>query len=220
MAQGLLPGMTLRLSLARDGAAETVVTQLDHVSDRGIEVLVPMRKLQRSPLPHGAAVRGSYTFQRMQWDFASAVLGSSADGALQYLKLPDEIACSERRNGFRLPTSIAPRALYRLVVHKDLPLDEEPGGLRGTVVDLGEGGLCLSSPASLHDGERLGISADLGPSNTFSARMQVTAIEEPPLGSRNRRMHCEFIAISQSDRDNIARYLIRRQLEMRRRGQL
>jgi hypothetical protein len=34
------------------------------------------------------------------------------------------------------------------------------------------------------------------------------------------RVHCEFTDISRAGRDVIARYMMRRQLEMRRRGQL
>jgi c-di-GMP-binding flagellar brake protein YcgR len=78
----------------------------------------------------------------------------------------------------------------------------------------------LSTPARLSSGERLGVQASLGNDVEFTARMQITSVDDPPTGNRNRRVHCRFTDISRADREKVARYLMRRQLEMRRRGQL
>jgi c-di-GMP-binding flagellar brake protein YcgR len=68
--------------------------------------------------------------------------------------------------------------------------------------------------------ERLGVQASLGDAQEFTARMIVTGVEDPAAGRRNRRVHCHFTDISRADREKVAKFLMRRQLEMRRRGQL
>jgi c-di-GMP-binding flagellar brake protein YcgR len=179
-----------------------------------------MRKLRATPLPVGTRVHAAYVYQRKRWRFNTQVTQVSADGSLMVLGLPADLECSERRNAFRLETSIKPTSLYRLVIDPDdLPEDPAPN-LDGTIVDLSEGGLCLSTPARLASGERLGVQASLGNDAEFTARMQVTGVDDPPTGNRNRRVHCRFTDISRADREKVARYLMRRQLEMRRRGQL
>ena len=220
MAQGLAPGLTLRLAVSRREDAEFLVTRLEDVSDAAIEVLTPMRKLRTTTIPVGTRVHAAYVYQRKRWRFNTQVTGVSTDGSLLFLGLPDDIQCSERRSTFRLETSIKPQSLYRLVIDpEDLPEDPAPN-IDGTVVDLSEGGLCLSTPARLISGERLGIQASLGEGHEFTARMQVTGVDDPPSGHRNRRVHCRFTDISRADRERVAKFLMRRQLEMRRRGQL
>jgi hypothetical protein len=220
MAQGLVPGATLRLATSRREGAEFLVTRLEHVSDSALEVLVPMRKLQKSPLTIGATVHGAYIYQKKNWSFDSDVIGTSADGSVQYLRLPARIDCSERRGAFRLQTAIKPSSLYRLVIEKDAMPDDDDANVPGTVIDLSEGGLCLSSSARIARGERLGIQASLDDGVEFTARMQVTGVDDPAQGQRNRRIHCQFTDISRGDKDRVAKFLIRRQLEMRRRGQI
>jgi c-di-GMP-binding flagellar brake protein YcgR len=107
--------------------------------------------------------------------------------------------------------------VYRLVVDAET---EEPELVEGTIVDLSEGGCCFSTRSFAMPGERFGLHAVLPEAGEIHARMRVTFIRDPQPGNRNRRLHCEFTDIGRADRDIIARYLMRRQLEMRRRGQL
>ncbi|MEO9254851.1 MAG: flagellar brake protein [Tepidiformaceae bacterium] len=223
MAQGLLPGLTLRLAVSRRDDAAYLATQLEDVSDSAIEVLVPMRRLRATPLPVGTRVFATYTYRRKQWRFMTEVTGTNPEGTLQYLRIPSNIESSERRNAFRLETSIKPSSLYRLIIDKDTIPDDggaENPNIEGTIVDLSEGGLCLSSSARFMSLERLGVQANIGEALEFTARMIVTGVEDPPAGRRNRRVHCHFTDISRADREKVAKFLMRRQLEMRRRGQL
>jgi c-di-GMP-binding flagellar brake protein YcgR len=159
-------------------------------------------------------------FQKKRWSFDSEVMGNSPDGSVQYLRMPTGLESTERRGAFRLATSIKPSSLYRLIIDKDAMPDDEDANVAGIVVDLSEGGLCLSSSARIERGERLGIQASLGEGIEFTARMQVTMVDNPSEGQRNRRIHCQFTDISRGDKDRVAKFLIRRQLEMRRRGQI
>ena len=216
MAQGLLPGTTLRLDVSSGGEGETHVTRVDDVDGR-IAILVPMRGLRPRPFSAGTLVHAHYMHQRKRWMFVTEVEGHSDDGLFEYLRLPGAIESTERRRNFRLPAAIRPESLYRLVVDSET---DEPDLLEGTVVDLSEGGCCISTRSFAAPGERLGLQAILPEAGEIQARMRVTFVRDPQPGSRNRRLHCEFTDISRAHRDVIARYMMRRQLEMRRRGQL
>lgn len=217
MAQGLLPGLTLRLDVSLGGAEESHVTRVEDVGDEHIAILVPMRGLRPRPFASGTLMHAHYVHQQKRWMFVTEVAGHSDDGMFEYLRLPGAIESTERRRNFRLPAAIRPEALYRMVVDAEA---EESDPLDGTIVDLSEGGCCVSTRSIAQAGERLGLVAELPEAGEIQARMRVNSVREPSPGNRNRRLHCEFTDISRAGRDTIARYMMRRQLEMRRRGQL
>ena len=135
----------------------------------------------------------------------------------EYLRLPAAIESTERRRNFRLPSAIRPDTIFRILQNAEI---EGPQVLEGMIVDLSEGGCCISTRALGSAGERLGMQAMLPEAGEIQARMRVNTVRDPERGNRNRRLHCEFTEISRAHRDVIARYMMRRQLEMRRRGQL
>lgn len=216
MAQGLLPGITLRLDVSSGEAGETHVTRVEEVDGR-IAILVPMRGLRPRPFATGTLVHAHYIHQQRRWMFITEVEGHSDDGMFEFLRLPAAIESTERRRNFRLPSAIRPESIYRLVVDAET---EDPELIEGTVVDLSEGGCCISTRSLAIPGERLGLHAILPEAGEIHARLRVNIVRDPQPGNRNRRLHCEFTDISRAHRDVIARYMMRRQLEMRRRGQL
>lgn len=222
-AQGLMPGIPLRVEVHEGREVKTFATQVEAVQPEHITVLVPMHRLQKRPLPGGAILRCEYFYRGRRWWFATESLGAADDGATQLLAMPAGIQDADRRDYYRLPTAITPLSVYRLVV---TPAGVEPDEgqpdheLACTIVDLSEGGLCLSSRTPATVGEWLGLHADLSQAGEVHARMRVVGVDPPRPGNRNSRIHCIFVDIGLSDRDRIARYLLRRQLEMRRRGQL
>jgi c-di-GMP-binding flagellar brake protein YcgR len=219
MAQGLLPGTALRIDVsARDGD-ESYATRIEDVDGEHVAILVPMRGLKPRPLPVGTLVRAAYIFRNKRWRFVTEVAGHSEDGAWEYLRLPAFIDCHERRRNYRLQVAIKPSRIYRLVV----PSGDEPETeveIDGTIVDLSESGCCIASKAFAMPGERLGLEATLPEAGDIAVRARVVFVREPERGYRMRRIHCEFLDMPRAQRDLIARYLMRRQLEMRRRGQL
>lgn len=216
MAQGLLPGITLRLDVSSGEAGETHVTRVEEVDGR-IAILVPMRGLRPRPFATGTLVHAHYIHQQKRWMFITEVEGHSDDGMFEFLRLPAAIESTERRRNFRLPSALRPESIYRLVVDAET---EDPELIEGTVVDLSEGGCCISTRSLAIPGERLGLHAILPEAGEIHARLRVNIVRDPQPGNRNRRLHCEFTDISRAHRDVIARYMMRRQLEMRRRGQL
>jgi c-di-GMP-binding flagellar brake protein YcgR len=213
-----MPGITVRLDVSSGGEGETHVTRVEDVEDQ-IAILVPMRGLRPRPFTTGTLIHAHYVHQQKRWMFVTEVAGHSPDGMYEYLRMPATIESTDRRLNFRLPVAIRPESLCRINVDTDAE-PQEHDLLDGTLVDLSEGGCCISTRNSAMPGERLGILAILPEAGQIEARMRVNTVRDPERGNRNRRLHCQFTEISRADRDVIARYMMRRQLEMRRRGQL
>jgi len=220
VTQGLVPGLTLRMEVAVHDHIESYVTRVEDVDAERVVVLVPMVRLQLRPLAAGTIVHAGYDYREKLWTFVTEVAGHSADSTIEYLGAPAEIDCRERRGSFRLKTAIRPRTVYRLVVDTEQLDEETQDEIECSIVDLSEGGVCLSSRSRFQPGERLGIQIELPQGGVVTARMRVVTIDEPRKGQITRRVHCAFTDIGLSDRDRIARYLMQRQLEMRRRGQI
>lgn len=220
VTQGLAPGLTLRMEVAVRDQLESFVTRVEDVNDERVAVLVPMARLQLRPLPAGTVVHAGYDFREKLYTFVTEVAGHSSDSTIEYLHPPAEINCRERRGSFRLKTAIHPRTVYRLVVDTEQLNEDNDDEIECSIVDLSEGGLCLSSRNHFQAGERLGSQIELPQGGWVHVRMRVVTIDEPRKGQLTRRVHCSFTDISPADRDRIARYLMHRQLEMRRRGQL
>lgn len=219
-AQGLAPGLPLRMEVSVGNAVETLSTRVDDVDEDVLSVLVPMLRLRTRPLPAGAFVRATYVASNRRWRFVTEVMGLSPDGNIQYLALPASIESSDRRTAFRLGTALRPETVYRVVIDPDQDGEPRQNKLDATVVDLSEGGVCLSSREDAMVGEWLGMVVNLPLIGNVTARMKVTGTEPPRSGQRNHRIHCQFAEITRGDRDKIARFLMRRQIEMRQRGQL
>ncbi len=219
-AQGLIPGLPLRIEVSVGNAVETLSTRVDDVNEDVLSVLVPMLRLRNRPLSTGAFVRATYVASNRRWRFVTEVEGLSDDGNIQYLALPASIDSSDRRNAFRLGTALRPETVYRVVVDPDEDDDQRKHKLDATVVDLSEGGVCLSSRQDAIVGEWIGMVVNLPAIGDVTVRMKVTGTEPPRSGQRNHRLHCQFAEITRGDRDKIARFLMRRQIEMRQKGQL
>lgn len=217
MAQGLLPGTALRIEVSTREGTESYATRIEDVDAERVAILVPMRGLKPRPLAAGTLVRSVYIYRQKRWRFVTEVIGHSPDGAIEYLRLPPFIDCHERRRNYRLQVAIKPSRIYRLVVEGDETAEQE---FDGTIVDLSESGCCIASKVFAVAGERLGIEAVLPEAGEIAVRARIVSVREPERGYRMRRLHCEFLEMPRAQRDLIARYLMRRQIEMRRRGQL
>ncbi|MBI5948335.1 MAG: PilZ domain-containing protein [Chloroflexi bacterium] len=217
-AEGLCPGITLRMEVAVGNQVESYVTKVETVTGTAIGVLPAMERLEVRLLAPGTIVHASYTAARKRFRFITEVTGRNLDGTIQYLLPPATIESSERRSSFRLEAALRPQSLYRLVV--DPTRDDVAQDFEGTIVDLSEGGVCVSTREAAVVGERLGFQVELPQAGLLHARVRVAEADAPRPPRRNWRLHCLFLDLSPSNRDRIARYLMRRQLELRRRGQI
>lgn len=226
-AEGVVPGLKIQLELNVGNRTELYASQVEDVDGERLGVLVPMVRLQRRPLPSGSLVRVSFVHNKRRRRFVTEVVGHSANGMVDYLQLPPRVEDSDRRQSFRLDTNLKPRHLYRLVIEPqpedetaEAPGNEDSAALPGVVVDISEGGICLSTRAAIERGDRLGILVDLPEVGELQAHLQVSGVEDPTRERLNRKVHCKFTGLTRRERDLIARFLMRRQLELRRRGQL
>lgn len=220
--KGLAPGLTLDLEVAVEGRTRRFVTRVEEVGEHGIAVLVPMERLQRRPLPTGAHVVARYGHKGKPCQFVTRVTGHSDDGNCDILALPEEIGGGDRRSWFRLPLALKPDNVYRMVVKsgEEQTAEGSDRPLRVTILDLSEGGARISCSQPLQVGDWLGIEFTLPGEGTISTRMVVLRVERPDRTRSTHHAGCQFRGITMRDQDRIARYLLRRQLEMRRRGQL
>lgn len=217
VAQGLRAGVLLKLEVSLGDRVELLATTVEDVNDDALVVAAPMRERVFRLLPTGTSVRASYLHGIRPRGFVTQVAGTVPGGHAQRLALPLSIESLDKRRAYRLPTVLEPVQVYRLKVDPDRE-EREPITTRCTIVDLSEGGLCLSTRAHLEHGEWLGVVTDLPGYGHFQARMRVVGIDNR--NAVRQRVHCQFVGVDQASRDAIARSLLRLQLEMRRRGQL
>jgi hypothetical protein len=172
-----------------------------------------MARLDFAPMPVGGVVRAGYSHEGTRMRFVTEVTGTSENHALQYLMLPPVIEKSERRQFYRLPTAFEPIDLFQLV---RVPGSEGPRDLAriSTVVDISEGGLCLSTRAPLRCGDRLAIHVELPGFGPIIGRMTVVGVQAPEKGFLNERAHCSFDDLDRRSRDRIARFVMQRQIDL------
>lgn len=214
-AVGLVAGLALRLEREAGGELEQLATRVEVVEDGSIAVLVPMRGLQRRPLRLNSRLAALYTFRSKFYHFDTEVVGHSADGELEYLSMPKDVSSMDRRRSYRLPASLVPEALFRVVVNPEDAGQEAPA-LEGTITDLSEGGVCLSSRQRLDAGEWLGLMVELPGVGYLTARMRVLHSTAPSAGFKNFRHHCAFVDLPKHEQERIARFIARRQRELLR----
>ncbi len=214
---GLRPGCLLALEFAVNDLLESHVTPLDEVGDDLIAVLRPLVKLEPRPLPMGVTISASWQHAGKLYAFTSEVVHNSPRADIDFIARPARVLPGERRGSYRLQTVFRPIELFRLVV--DGKEGDDLARLT-TIVDLSEGGLCLSSRNTFAEGERIGLRLELPGHGALTARAIVRSRQAPAPGFRNWRMHCQFVGLGSQARGLITRYLISRQLELGRKGQL
>lgn len=215
---GIVPGLNIQLELTVGNRTELYPSRVEEIADNAIGVLVPMNRRQRRPLPGGALVRVSFVYGERRRRFVTEVTGHSDDGLVDYLAMPADVEDNDRRSSYRLDTALTPQSLFRLfVVDED---DDRDVAIKASVVNMSEGGLCFTTRADVRAGERFAIQVELPMAGTLNARLRVIEVEDPDRNRWSRRVHCKFTNLSHRERDLIARFLMKRQLELRRRGQL
>lgn len=217
---GLKPGVKLHIEAQRGSRLEPVATRLEELTGEGLHILQPMRGRERTRIEPAERLHVMYGHAEKHYHFNSQWLGSETSGELHLIALPAHIEPFERRRWFRLVTFIRPAAVFRAGVTGQRAL--QPGGLLldADIVDLGEGGMCLSSRHPARAGEVLGVNASLQECGYLRSRVTVVAVERPQPGQRSYRLHCAFTDFDGSERERVARFVLWRQLEMRKRGRL
>lgn len=220
IAQGLVPGVIIELEAVVNGANLRQSTRIEDVGEDSLSTAVAVEFLEPRPLELGADVACLYVYQEQAWNFTSEVVGHSADGLLNLLALPDDAETVERRRFFRLPMILSAERVYRVLPKTDHLDEEDLGEFDATILDLSEGGLELSSRTPINVGDTLGAETSLPGVGRIEAHLTVIRVRKPDRHRVNYRAACTFTRIQNSHRQRIANYLMSRQIEMRRKGQL
>jgi c-di-GMP-binding flagellar brake protein YcgR len=220
IAQGLVPGVSIHLEAVVNGNTLQQTTRIEDINDVSLCVLIAMEHLRARPLALGANVAVQYTHQGQPWTFTSEVIGHSSDGMYDLLALPEDATSGDRRRYFRLPMVLPAEHIYH-VLPATAHLDEEVGSdFDATVVDLAEGGAKLSSRSRVSVGDVMNLEMSLPDFGPIEARMRAVRVQAPSRRRLNYRVACTFTSIDVRDKQRIAGYLMSRQIEMRRKGQL
>lgn len=220
IAQGLVPGVIIELEAVVNGAILRQSTRVEEVGDDSLSTAVAVEFLEARPLPLGADVAGTYVYRDQAWNFTSEAVGHSQDGMMNFLALPDDASPVERRRFFRLPMVLSAERVYRVLPETDHLDEQELGEFDATILDLSEGGIELSSRTSINVGDTLGAETNLPGAGRIEALLTVIRVKGPSRHRVNYRAACTFTRIQNSHRQRIAKYLMSRQIEMRRTGQL
>lgn len=215
---GLAPGTRLEMTVSTSRGVEKHVSQVEAVDGPRIEVQVPIHHRQLRPLQLGAKVTASYTIHTRTEQFAAEVVGHSGDGALVYLENCGRLGPGERRTAFRLEVAIVPQSVRRLVPGDEGP-EWVPDRARYAIADLSEGGARLQTKGDLASGDTVELLLDLADQGQLAAKLNVIASDERE-GYSLRQLHCRFVELSNTDRNRVARFLLRRQIQLRRDGRL
>jgi c-di-GMP-binding flagellar brake protein YcgR len=217
---GLSEGLNCWLEYREEGEEHTASSHIHDISALRITVSTPTFERVPIMLPEGTWMKVFFASKGgKHFCFNSQVLGYSPQKTMLYIKRPVNITEGDRRRAFRLDIALTPAELFTIVVDSDGDPPEKLARI-STIIDLSEGGCCISTRAALSPGQRLGMRLDLPGAGTFTARMVVRSIESPQSGMRNRRVHCQFQDLDPAAKGLILKYLLRRQRELRARGQL
>lgn len=214
---GLRAGIAVHLLIERGGQVLSLPTRIEQVETDAITILSPMRGRQLRPNGVGTRVRVEFQDGRRLISFVTTVVDSSGD--TEILAMPAHLENTEKRESFRLAVSLRPDRMCRAYpATHDAEAREET--VSGTVIDMSEGGVCFVSKGrgSWASAVHLVFTLDQGWKVDVMAR--VVSVEEPATGQLNARVHCQFTNPARRDREEIARFLIRRQIAMRQAGQL
>jgi c-di-GMP-binding flagellar brake protein YcgR len=220
IAQGLVPGATIHLEAVVNGATLRQATRIEEVGDDSLSTLVAVEFFEARPLGLGVDVAGRYIHRNLPWHFTSEVIGHSDDGMFDLLAIPDDARMAERRRFFRLSLVLPAGRAYRVLPATEHLDEQSASEFDATILELSEGGLQLSSRHRIRVGDLLGVETSLPGAGPVEARMTAIRVQRPSRNRVNYRAACSFSRIDIAHRQRIAQYLMSRQIEMRRKGQL
>ncbi len=144
------------------------------------------------------------------YQFVSQVLAlDEGDCILAY---PNRFRLIEKRQHYRLQSGIVPT--YAALTDAN-GIDDRT--VRITVVDISAGGLQVVARTPFAKGLRIHMWLPID-DYRLDCAVEVMDFRPPGKGRSNYRYNCEFTWIRKDDRERLARFIFRKQLELRRRS--
>lgn len=217
----------MRLSIAaRDGAASASFSStIRRVDERGVLIDLPHRAEEDLLLHSGDQVSLSVQVHGRMFHLEARVLEAEFQVLLEE---PQEARQAERREFFRLLTSVEPLLveLFPLEEPETVASEEsEPGAseereqpseLEAAIVDLSGGGvrLRLSQEVAVGRWLRLTFEPDGEPMTVVAEVVRVVPAET----RRRAVVQCRFDGISRRDQERVIRFIFEKQREYSQRG--
>ncbi len=130
------------------------------------------------------------------------------------LEHPTEADHSERRQFYRLLTTLEPRYAARVSTE-----GEELERVEARILDLSGGGMQLHTRHWLPVGARLRLIFALeNDPQDVDALATVLSVVRPGASRAFYRVHCRFIDLARSERERIVRFIFRKQIDFRKKG--
>ena len=210
----LHPGMHVHV-MPRDGALSSAFESvIRDVAERGIHIDTPWYEGEALPMAPGDELAlFVQTGGRIYRLFSTVRLVDSVGGGAM-IEHPVEADHAERRQFYRLLTTIAPRYAARTNAE-----GEELERLDARVLDLSGGGLQLHVRDWVPVGSRVRLifTLDDDPQDVDSTVVALSVVRPGPRRSLYR-VHCRFVDLPRSERERIVRFIFRKQVDFRQRG--
>jgi c-di-GMP-binding flagellar brake protein YcgR len=211
----LRPGMLLHV-MERDGslatAYESVIRQ---VSERGVRIDHPKHGGEPMALTPGDDVTLFVQVSGRIYRLLSSVrMLEQIPLDAVVLEHPAEADHSERRQFYRLLTTLVPRYAARVNAEGD-----ELGRVEARILDVSGGGMQLHTRPWLPVGSRLRLIFALEDDpQEVDVSMVALSVVRPGPRSSFYRVHCRYVDLARTERERIVRFIFRKQIDFGKKG--
>lgn len=208
----LRPGMRLNVMRGGDMLSASYESVIRRVTADGLSIDRPEREGERLDLGPGDDVTLAVQVHGRLYTFISSVLEVQDIPAMAVvITQPQEVTHNERRQFFRLLTSIDPRYAARTNGE-----GEEIERLDARILDLSGGGVQLRVNRWVPVGARVRLIFSL---NVTSVEVDVTvlalSVQRPDSRRTFYRVNCRFIEIAREVQESIIRFIFQQQRLLR-----
>jgi c-di-GMP-binding flagellar brake protein YcgR len=209
----LRPGLMLNVMPGYSMLSVSYQAVIRHVSDDGIRVDRPRLGESRLELSPGADVTLILQFHGRMYTCTSRVL-EVQDAPVESLLLehPTEVKHNERRQFYRLLTSITPR--YAACTNKDGDELERLDDVR--IIDISGGGVQMRVKEWVPVGSRVRLVFALEQDPLeIDVNVLALAVQQPDVRRSYYRINSKFIEIERDVQERIIRFIFRQQMLLR-----
>ncbi len=201
-----------------DGVVRNYASRIEDIQFGDLGLAMPMERgkyvrfMENQPVTVYVTVRGLYYF------FNSNVTATDEELVpIIWVAQPHQAERLERRRFVRIAVDIRPHELHVMG-----PKDSHWRPLRGKILDISAGGICFTCDTTLQKNGRVKASFSLPDHSTqVQTEGEVVRLEGDPYGLSHRRLAgATFRRLGYREQEAIIKFVLRKQSEMIRRGQV
>ncbi len=208
----------VEIETVTDGVIRNYASRIEGIQFGDLGLAMPMERgkyvrfLENQPVTVYSTVRGLYYF------FHSNVTATDEEPVpVIWVAQPHQAERLERRRFVRIAVDIQPQEFH--VMGSE---DSEWQPLKGKILDISAGGICFTCDTTLQKKGRVKASFRLPDNSTqVLTEGEVVRLEGDPYGLSQRRLAgATFRRLSYREQEAIIKFVLRKQSEMIRRGQV